>query len=185
MAHDHIDRVVAEWRRERPDLDPSGLEVVARVGRVASLLEGRLAERLAAHGIGIPGYAVLAALRRAGPPFERTPGELSREVMLTSGAMTNRLDRLERAELVERRRPVDGDRRSIRIHLTRTGRGLIDEAIASRLEAAGAALEALEAGERDALAAALRKLAIALEGEAAGDRSPRSAGATDAGAAPD
>lgn len=172
MTKDHIDRVVGEWRHERPDLDPSGLEIVGRIDRVASHLTERLSDRLAEHGIGIPGYAVLAALRRGGAPYERMPSELSREVMLTSGAMTNRIDRLERSGLVSRRRPEEGDRRSIRIRLTDEGLALIDVAIASRFDQARRALEALDEAERERLAAALRKLTVAFEGEGPGAPAP-------------
>lgn len=163
MPEDYLDHAAAEWRRERPDLDPAAVEVSDRIQRIASQLQGRDAAALLPVKLGPPSYAVLAALRRAGEPFELTPTQLRRAVGLTSGAMTNRLDRLERARLVKRHRPPTGDRRSIRIRLTNAGKAMIDEAAPLRFAAAEKALSRLSARELSTLRRLLHKVATELE----------------------
>ncbi|MDX1396131.1 MAG: MarR family transcriptional regulator [Gemmatimonadota bacterium] len=163
LEQDYTDQAVEDWRRERPDLDVDALEIVDRVMRLAIFLKDDLEKALRDHPIGVPGYTVLAALRRSGDPWEMTPGELSSAVLLTTGAMTARLDRLESAGLVKRVRPATGDRRSIRIRLTKKGRRVIDEASAERMARAEWALSRLGARERAALTKGLRTLALEFE----------------------
>lgn len=163
MREDHLDRAVADWRRVRPDLDPAAVEVSDRIQRIANQLQGRDAAALLPVKLGPPSYAVLAALRRAGEPFELTPTELRHAVGLTSGAMTNRIDRLERARLVKRHRLSTGDRRSILIRLTDAGRAMIDQATPLRFAAAEKALSRLTARELSTLRRLLQKLATELE----------------------
>ncbi|MDX1389175.1 MAG: MarR family transcriptional regulator [Acidobacteriota bacterium] len=163
LEQDYTDRAVNDWRRERPDLDVDALEVIDRVTRLATFFRDDLEEALRDHPIGVPGYTVLAALRRSGDPWEMTPGELSRAVLLTTGAMTARLDRLESAGLVKRVRPETGDRRSIRIRLTTKGRRVIDEASADRMARAERALSRLGARERAAMTKSLRTLTLDFE----------------------
>ncbi len=165
MGFDIVDRAVEDWHRERPDLDAARMEmeVVDRLVRVAGYLREGAEAALAPFGLSAPGYGVLAALRRAGEPYELTPTELSRQARLTSGAMTNRIDRLEEEGLVERRRHRGGDRRSVHIRLTEKGRKLLDRAATARFAQAAKALEGLGPRDVDALRRLLRKLATDFE----------------------
>lgn len=159
-SSDQFDVMREQWKRERPDLDPSGLEVLGRISFLHRHLRRAAAKRLA--GIDLPGWAldVLANLRRQGAPFELSPSELSEAAMLTSGAMTNRLDRLEESRLVERH-PDPTDRRAVIVRLTDEGKEMVDRAIEIRFEQANDALAPLSASERDRLIELLRKLVVA------------------------
>ncbi|MFI9381994.1 MarR family winged helix-turn-helix transcriptional regulator [Kutzneria sp. NPDC052558] len=129
---DHVARIQAEWRRERPDLDVSPQGVIGRLHRVGVLLSDQLDAVYQRFGLSEGEFDVLAALRRAGDPFERAPGELAAFTMVTTGAMTKRLDRLEAAGLVTRR-PSAVDGRGRVVALTPAGRALIDEAFAAHM----------------------------------------------------
>jgi DNA-binding MarR family transcriptional regulator len=129
---DHVARIQAEWARERPDLDVSPQAVIGRLHRVAALLTDRLCVVYKQYGLGEGEFDVLATLRRAGPPFERAPGELAAHTMVTTGAMTKRIDRLERDGLVTRR-AADDDRRGRVVGLTEAGRDLIDRAFTDHM----------------------------------------------------
>jgi DNA-binding MarR family transcriptional regulator len=163
MREDYMDRAAADWRRERPDLDPAAVEVSDRIQRIANQLQGRDATALVPLNLGPPSYAVLAALRRSGEPYQLTPTELRHAVGRTSGAMTNRIDRLEKVRLVKRHRPARGDRRSILIRLTPAGLAMIDEATPLRFAAAERALSRLSARELSTLRRLLHKVATELE----------------------
>lgn len=148
---------MAAWRRERPDLDMEPLEVLSRVSRLARHLE--LARREAFGQLGLPRWQfdVLAALRRAGPPYEQTPGELMAETLVASGTMTHRIDQMEAAGLVERRaHPTD--RRVIRVGLTGRGSEAVGEALDNLLARERTLLERLTPPQRAHLAALLRCL---------------------------
>jgi DNA-binding MarR family transcriptional regulator len=156
---DEIDRIVEEWNRERPDLDVSPTHTLQRVTRL-SLLEGvSFARVFATYRISFGEYLVLAALRRAGPPYRMNPTRLFNAVILSSGAMTNRLDRLEGMGLVERQ-PDPTDRRGRLVALSDRGRELVDAAVVDHLENEERLLGALDAGEREQLAGLLRKLLL-------------------------
>ena len=128
----HVARIQQEWRRERPDLDPAPQGVIGRLHRVAGLLTEQLVAVYARHGLTEGDFDVLATLRRAGAPYERTAGELAERTMITTGGMSKRIDRLERAGLVTRRSSeVDGRGRVIR--LTERGRETIDAAVTDHL----------------------------------------------------
>jgi len=129
---DHVARIQAEWARERPDLDVSPQGVIGRLHRLAGHLTEQLLVVYRRFGLGEGEFDVLAALRRAGPPFERAPGELARFTMVTTGAMTKRLDRLERDGLVARRRST-ADGRGRVVVLTTAGRELIDRAFTEHM----------------------------------------------------
>lgn len=168
MRPDAISRLIEQWKRERPDLDASPMGVAGRVLRLSVWLERRVEATLSEFDLTLWQFDVLATLRRFGEPYALSPKELMREVMLSSGAMTNRIDRLEARGLVERR-PAPSDRRSVQIQLTAAGRRLIDRAIAARFEEAREAAELLGARERESLERGLSKLLLALE-EPAGER---------------
>ncbi|EWM10802.1 MULTISPECIES: MarR family winged helix-turn-helix transcriptional regulator [unclassified Kutzneria] len=143
---DHVARIQAEWRRERPDLDVSPQGVIGRLHRVGALLTDQLTALYQRFGLSEGEFDVLAALRRAGSPFERAPGELAAFTMVTTGAMTKRLDRLEAAGLVTRR-PSTADGRGRVVALTPAGRALIDEAFAAHMRNERRLLEDLSPAE--------------------------------------
>jgi DNA-binding MarR family transcriptional regulator len=154
---DEIDHIVEQWNRERPDLDVSPTDTLQRITRL-SLLQGvSFARVFAPYAISFGEYLVLAALRRAGPPYRMNPTRLFNAVILSSGAMTNRLDRLEAMGLVERQ-PDPTDRRGRLVALTDRGRELVDAAVGDHLANEERLLGALDAEERDQLAGLLRKL---------------------------
>src|SRR5437870_764240 len=156
---DEVDRIVEQWNRTRPDLDMSPTHTLQRITRL-SLLQGvTFARVFAAYGISFGEYLVLAALRRAGPPYRMNPTRLLNSVILSSGAMTNRLDRLEAMGLVERQ-PDPTDRRGRLVALTDRGRELVDAAVVDHLDNEQRLLGALDAGEREQFAALLRKLLL-------------------------
>lgn len=154
---DLVDRLVAAWRRERPDLEVEPLEVLSRVSRLARHLE--LARREAFGRLGLEQWRfdVLAALRRSGPPYEMTPGELMAETLVSSGAMTHRVDQMETAGLVVRQ-PDPDDGRVVRVRLTDRGREAVDRALGNLLERERQLLSELDAEDQDRLSALLRRL---------------------------
>jgi DNA-binding MarR family transcriptional regulator len=127
-AADEVDRITAAWQRERPDLDVSPLQVLSRVTRLARHLDLARRQAFATHALETWEFDVLAALRRAGSPYSLSPGQLGTETLVTSGTMTNRIDRLEGRGLV-RREPDPADRRGVRVVLTDTGRQTVDDAL--------------------------------------------------------
>lgn len=153
-APDRIASVQAAWRRERPDLDVAPQAVIGRLHRLAALLTEELCVVYRRHGLGEGDFDVLAALRRAGDPFERAPGELAAHTMVTTGAMTKRIDRLERAGLVTRRRAT-GDGRGRVVALTPAGRELIDRAFTEHMHNEHRLMSALSRDEASALEALL------------------------------
>ena len=160
---DEVDRIVGAWRRERPDLDVAPLQVLSRVTRLARHLDRARGAAFAAHGLEVWEFDVLAALRRAGAPYELSPGQLTVETLVTSGTMTNRIDRLEQRALV-RRRPDPSDGRGVLVGLTENGRELVDTALEDLLGRERALLASLEPGDADMLAAALRRLVAPFDG---------------------
>jgi DNA-binding MarR family transcriptional regulator len=154
---DDVDRIVAAWRRERPDLDVSPLEILSRVSRLARRLDLARGAAFADHQLEGWEFDVLSALRRAGRPYELSPGQLVHQTLVTSGTMTNRVDRLERRGLLERH-PDPNDRRGVLVRLTDAGRATVDAALADLLDREHDLLAALPRPEREALAAQLRRL---------------------------
>ncbi|MGB8021350.1 MAG: MarR family transcriptional regulator [Candidatus Nanopelagicales bacterium] len=159
---DEVDRVSAEWRAERPDLDLSPLSVLSRVSRLARWLDRARDRAFAEHGLSAWEFDVLAALRRSGPPYRLTPGQLLAENEVTSGTMTNRIDRLEARGLV-RREKVPVDRRGIWVALTPDGRRRVDTAFVGLLDAERELLGELDEPRRAELSASLRRLLLRFE----------------------
>lgn len=147
---DHVARIQAEWARERPDVDVSPQAVIGRLHRLGHLLTARLDVVYRTHGLSEGEFDVLAALRRAGAPFERAPGELAAHTMVTTGAMTKRIDRLQRAGLVTRRRSA-ADGRGRVVALTPAGRTLIDRAFTEHMRNERNLLDALDPREAEEL----------------------------------
>jgi DNA-binding MarR family transcriptional regulator len=154
---DEVDDLVAAWRRERPDLDVRPMEVLSRVSRLARHLDRQRAAAFGAHELETWEFDVLSALRRSGEPFQLSPGQLLRATGVTSGTMTNRVDRLATRGLVERALHPD-DRRGVLVRLTAAGRSTVDAALADLLEAERTLLTGLSVSDQQDLAAALRRL---------------------------
>ncbi|ONI77225.1 MarR family transcriptional regulator [Actinosynnema sp. ALI-1.44] len=158
---DAVDEILAQWRTERPDIDPWPMGIVGRISRLSRVLDRELKEFFAGHGLESWEFDVLAALRRSGSPYELTAGALIRTAMVTSGAITNRIDRLTARGFVERV-PDEQDRRSVRVRLTGEGRALVDDILAAHVANETRLLSALPADERDHLAGSLRGLLSSL-----------------------
>lgn len=158
---DTVDAIVGQWRVARPDLDSSPVGVVGRISRASVQVQRRLDEVFAEHGLQPGGFDVLATLRRNGPPHRMSPSQLHRQLMIASGSMTARLDRLEQSGLVARE-PDPHDRRGLLVALTPAGLELIDRAYPAHLANEQRVLAALDDDEREALAALLRKLLLHL-----------------------
>lgn len=154
---DEVDRLVAAWRRERPDLDVEPLEVLSRVSRLARHLDRARRLAFSEHNLEPWEFDVLTSLRRAGAPYQLSPGQLLTQTLVTSGTMTNRIDRLAKKDLVERL-PDPSDRRGVLVRLTPEGRDRADQALAGLLAQERAILAELSRGQRGELAALLRRL---------------------------
>ncbi len=157
MADDVVDRILAQWNETAPELDVSPMAVIGRVSRLSRVIDRRLAENFARHDIEPWMYDVLATLRRSGEPFELSPGDLVTQTMVTTGAVTNRIDRLAERGYVERSHSQT-DRRRIIVRLTDEGRDLVDAAAPDHYAFESELLSSLTAAERETLAAALRTL---------------------------
>lgn len=160
MVSDGVDVILEQWRRERPDLETSPMGVFGRMTRLARAQRAASDARLAPSGINSVEFDVLATLRRSGKPFALTPGQLAEAVMVTSGGMTGRVDRIAEAGLVVREQDPD-DRRCVRVRLTTKGLATIDSAVIDHLAAEEELLAPLTAAERRRLTALLRKLLAA------------------------
>ena len=156
---DEVDDLVAAWRDQRPDLDVEPLQVLSRVSRLARHLDIARRGAFAAHGLESWEFDVLSALRRAGPPFQLTPGALLRATLVTSGTMTNRIDRLAAAGLVTRE-PDPRDRRGVLVTLSGRGQDVVDAAFTDLLDREQALLARLGPDQRHVLAGFLRTLLV-------------------------
>src|SRR4051812_32359164 len=165
---DEVDELLEAWGRERDELDLAPVAVFSRISRLARRLELARRDAFSAHGMEQWEFDVLAALRRAGAPYELSPGRLLRETLVTSGTMTNRIDRLSGRGLVERY-PDPDDRRGVIVRLTPEGRSAVDAAFAALLDAERALLEVLPDRDRTKLAALLRQLLAPLADSARRD----------------
>jgi len=158
-ANDEVDRIVDAWARERPDLDFSPLQVLSRVGRLSRHLERARRAAFSASDLESWEFDVLSALRRAGPPYQLSPKALLQQTLVSSGTMTNRIDRLVERNLVERRTdPNDG--RGILVVMSPLGQERVDRAIRELLDAEQALLDALSPADQERLAGLLRKLSL-------------------------
>jgi DNA-binding MarR family transcriptional regulator len=159
---DAVDRITAQWERERPELDRAAMGLIGRINRISALTQRELERVFGEYGLTGADFDVLATLRRSGAPYRLTPGDLSRSMMISTGGMTKRLDRLEASGLI-RRDPDPLDRRSTLIALTDEGRALIDEAVEAHVRNEERLLADLPAAKREQLVALLRDLLLALE----------------------
>jgi DNA-binding MarR family transcriptional regulator len=159
VLRDEVDDLVAAWRAQRPDLDVEPMQVLSRISRLARYLDIARRGAFADHGLETWEFDVLSALRRQGPPFQLTPGALLRATLVTSGTMTNRIDRLAEAGLV-RREPDPRDKRGVLVTLTEQGVARADAALADLLGRERALLAGLDRGERQHLADLMRILLV-------------------------
>jgi DNA-binding MarR family transcriptional regulator len=156
-TRDEVDTIVEAWRRERPDLDLAPMEVLSRISRLARHLDRLRANAFSAHDLESWEFDVLAALRRTGPPYRLSPGQLLRETLVTSGTMTNRVDRLVERGLVTRQ-DHPNDRRGVLVELTDAGRDRVDAALAELIAAERQIMAALDVSDHDQLTQSLRRL---------------------------
>ncbi|MGC3994097.1 MAG: MarR family transcriptional regulator [Propionicimonas sp.] len=159
---DEVDLILAAWERELPGVDVAPLGTLSRISRLARHLDRARADAFAAHELEVWEFDVLAALRRAGAPYELSPGELIRQTLSTSGTMTNRVNRLETRGLVVRQPNAD-DRRGVLVRLTDAGRTRVQDALADLLVFEREVLAAVDVGEREELANLLRRLLAPFE----------------------
>ena len=152
---DEVDDLVTSWRAERPDLDVEPLQVLSRVSRLARHLDRARKAAFAAHQLETWEFDVLSALRRQGAPYQLSPGALLRATLVTSGTMTNRIDRLADAGLVGRR-PDPLDKRGVLVTLTTRGLAVADAALADLLQRERKLLTGLDPAQRRELAGLLR-----------------------------
>ncbi|MGF7008944.1 MarR family winged helix-turn-helix transcriptional regulator [Aminobacter sp. BE322] len=159
---DQVDDILAQWNRERPDLDVAPMGLIGRISRLAQHLGREMEKTFARHGLNYASFDVLATLRRSGAPYALSPGDLSATMMITSGTMTNRVDQLEKAGLVERRLNPD-DRRSFIVSLTDKGFATIDAAVTDHVATQTRVVEMLSPDERAVLNALLSKFLVGFE----------------------
>ncbi|WP_145878293.1 MULTISPECIES: MarR family winged helix-turn-helix transcriptional regulator [unclassified Streptomyces] len=160
---DPVDAIIDQWAAVRPDLDTKAMEVFGRIYRLSRAMGDRMEKAYAPYGIGRGEFDVLATLRRSGEPFTLSPRQLSATLMLTTGGMTGRLDKLERAGLL-RRSPDPHDRRGLQVTLTEKGLDVIDQAVGAGLAVQTAALSSLDTEQADQLAGLLRELLAGTQG---------------------
>ncbi|WP_338882302.1 MULTISPECIES: MarR family winged helix-turn-helix transcriptional regulator [Xenorhabdus] len=162
MKYDHVDRLLRQWEQQRPDLDPSSISVIGRLCRIHKIIEQRLQHAFKEHSLSLIEFDILATLRRNNIPI--TPTELYQSVMLTSGAMSTRIEHMVQRGLIGRIANEE-DRRSCKIFLTPEGRALIDKAVESHLENQTAILKPLTKTQQEQLATLLRHWLLENESE--------------------
>jgi DNA-binding MarR family transcriptional regulator len=159
---DEVDRLVDAWRRERPDLDVTPMEVLSRVTRLSRHLDRARRQACAEHHLELWEFDVLTALRRSGPPYQLSPGQLIHEMLVTSGTMTNRVDRLATRGYVTRE-PDPDDRRGVLVQLTHAGQQAVDAVMDGLLGRERDLLDGLAVAEQQRLASLLRALVAPLD----------------------
>ena len=170
FARDAVDQILRQWAHERPDLDASPMGIVGRISRIERHIDPILTSVFRQFGLERWSFDVLATLRRSGHPYDLTPTELFSSLMLTSGAITHRVEELVKRNLVVRAADPD-DRRGVRVRLTGQGLATIDQAVAAHVENEKNLLRHLSATERSLLASLLRRLLLGLEGTSENARS--------------
>lgn len=159
---DHVDRIVEQWRLERPDLDMTPMAAIGRLSRASAAVDARLAATFAAHGIDASTFDVLATLARQGEPYRITPADLAADSMISTSAVAQRLNRLEKLGLLTRE-PHPDDGRGKFVKITEPGRDLVDKVLPDHLATEEAILAPLTTDERRMLAQLLTKLATSID----------------------
>jgi DNA-binding MarR family transcriptional regulator len=162
MESDPVDKILAQWQRERSDLDVSPMGIIGRIGRLSKHLDRSIQETVLNFGLNGGEFDVLATLRRSGQPYQLSPTELFNTLMISSGTITHRIDRLEQADLVQRI-PDPSDRRGTLVQLTDKGFNAIEQAVEAHVANGHRLIAALEEAERKVLTQLLRKLLISFE----------------------
>ena len=162
MEKDHVDFIQAQWAQEKPELDTTPMGVIGRISRISRHLDQLLQREYSNFNLNGGEFDVLATLRRAGRPYQLTPTQMFNSLMLSSGAMTNRLDRLEAVGLIKRM-PNPNDRRGILVTLSEQGIELMDKAYPAHIENEHQILTALSQTERETLITLLRKMLLSFE----------------------
>jgi DNA-binding MarR family transcriptional regulator len=163
-AEDHVDRLRAQWARELPGLDTQPMAILGRAFRLGNMVRPSIEATFAGFGLDRGEFDVIATLRRSGPPYRLTPTEMYAALMISSGGLTHRLDRLEKAGLIRREKsPQDG--RSVQVVLTEAGAALAEAAFRADMGSELRFLAPLDAGERELLAGLLRKLILGIEAD--------------------
>jgi DNA-binding MarR family transcriptional regulator len=157
MADDGVDSILEQWRHERPDVDLSGMAIIGRISRLERMIQPLLDTVFAAHHLESWEFDLLATLRRAGPPHQLSAGHLLQSMMISSGTVTNRIDRLQAREFVQRSSDP-GDGRRVLVTLTKTGLAVIDAAVTDHTANEAGIVARLEPADRAALETALRNL---------------------------
>jgi DNA-binding MarR family transcriptional regulator len=159
---DNVDRMLEVWKRELPDLDLATEGIVERIQKINKYLDRSMNETLAEFNLDRGEWRLLGALRRSGPPYRRSPGYLAEDLGLSSGAMTNRLDRLEAAGLVKRL-PDPDDRRGLKVELTETGWQAWQDSVGVQAQKEALVSSALHPAEKDQLNGLLRRIMLEFE----------------------
>jgi DNA-binding MarR family transcriptional regulator len=159
---DHVDRMLEVWKRELPDLDLATEGIVERIQKLQRYLDRAMNETLAEFKLDRGEWWLLGALRRSGPPYRKSPGKLAEDIGLSSGAMTNRLDRLEAADLI-RRLPDPDDRRALQVELTKAGWRAWQDTVGAQARKEALVANALDPSEKEMLNALLRRLMLEFE----------------------
>ncbi|MFG3338865.1 MarR family winged helix-turn-helix transcriptional regulator [Glycomyces sp. NPDC048151] len=162
VERDAVDRIAEQWHRELPDLELESMALYGRIHRISQKLGARLHELRARQGLGRNEFDVLATIRRSGEPYTLSPKEIGAAMMLSSGGLTGRLDKLEAAGFVERL-PDPADRRGLKVRMTALGREVIEEAVRTGVDLQLETLEVLTPQERSQLSDLLRKLHLGFE----------------------
>jgi DNA-binding MarR family transcriptional regulator len=162
MAEDYVDLILRQWGRERPDLDIAPMGIIGRLSRLSRHLERSIEETFLRYGLTIGMFDVLAALRRSGPPYRLSPSQLYNALMLSSGAMTNRIDRLEERRLVKRV-PDPNDRRGLLVTLTPAGKHAVDVVVTQHIEKEHRILDCMSDWDKERFANLLRGFLMRLE----------------------
>ena len=160
---DHVDKILAQWRQERPDLDVAPMGLIGRAKRLTQCLGREMEKTWAEFGLNSASFDVLATLRRSGAPFSLSPGDLMASTMVTSGTMTNRIDQLEKAGLVERKQSAE-DGRSFQVRLTDKGFALIEEAVAAHVATQERLVSGLSPEDQRTLDGLLKSFLARVEG---------------------
>ena len=159
---DQIDRIVGLWQQARPDLELGSTEVIGRIVRLEYFITRRVLQDLAHYGLNVGEFDVLAALRRHPPSFQLSPNQLQNMVLISSGALTNRINRLESRNLVSRAQ-AEHDKRGVIVTLTDLGFKVVEEAVGHHLAAEAELANSLSALEQQQLSVLLKKMLVAIE----------------------